>query len=129
MSRYGLLTDKELRASPVPVSGTISVTQVTTKEVRSATSAVTQVGDSATSVTLLASNGNRLGAAIYNDSSAILRVKLGAIASTSSFTVALAGNGGGVGDYYEVPVGYTGVIDGIWSSDAGGNALVTEFTA
>jgi hypothetical protein len=101
----------------------------TTKELRAATSAVTQVGDSASTGTLLALNANRLGASIYNESSAILRVKLGATASASSFTVALAGNGSGVGGYYEVPAGYTGVIDGIWASDAGGNALVTELSA
>jgi hypothetical protein len=100
-----------------------------TKELRAATSAVTQVGDSASSGTLLALNANRLGASIYNDSTAILRLKLGATASTSSFTVALAGNGSGVGGYYEVPANYTGVIDGIWASDAGGNALVTELSA
>lgn len=100
-------------ANPMPV-----------KELRAATTAVTSVGDSATSVTLLASNAARLGATIANDSSAVLYVKLGATASTSSYTVKMTQDA-----YYEVPFGYTGVIDGIWASDAGGNARITEVTA
>jgi hypothetical protein len=104
---------------PVSIAATVP-----TKEVRAATSAVTSVVGSATSVTLLASNGNRLGATVYNDSTATLNLKLGATASATSFTIQLAANGG----YYEVPFGYTGVIDGIWAS-ATGNARITELTA
>lgn len=85
------------------------------------------VAGSASSVSLLASNTSRLGATIYNDSSAILYLKLGATASTTSFTAILAGNSGGYGGYYEVPFGYTGAIDGIWTS-ATGNARITELT-
>lgn len=92
------------------------------------TGSVTQVGDSDTNVTLSASSTAWKGRAIYNDSSSVLRVKLGANASATSFTVLLSGNGSGVGGYYEVPYGYTGIIDGIWDSDAGGNAYITELT-
>lgn len=90
---------------------------------RAATSTITQVGDSATSITLLALNTSRVGATISNDSTAILYLKLGATASTSSYTVKLTQDA-----HYEVPFGYTGIIDGIWASDAGGNALVDEIT-
>jgi hypothetical protein len=83
---------------------------------------VTSVGDSASSVTLLASNSARKGFKIFNDSTAILYVKYGATASTSSFTVRLTPYGIHEG------VGYTGRIDGIWASDAGGNARITELT-
>ena len=96
---------------------------LTTKETRSATPAQSSVAGSATNVTLLASNANRLGATIYNDSTAVLYLKLGATASTTSFTQKMQPDG-----YYEVPFGYTGIIDGLWAS-ATGNARITELTA
>jgi hypothetical protein len=45
----------------------------------------------------------------------------------SSYTIALAPMGS-VGSYYEVPFGYTGIIDGIWSADSTGSARITEWT-
>lgn len=102
---------------PVSIAATVAV-----KELRSATGAQTSVAGSASSVTLLASNANRLGASIYNDSTAILYVRFQATASTSNFSVKLFPD-----DFYEVPFGYTGIIDGIWAS-ATGNARVTEYT-
>ena len=95
------------------------------KELRAATPSQSTVADTASSTTLLASNANRLGATIANDSSAVLYVKLGATASATSYTARVAQYG-----LYEVPYGYTGVIDGIWASDPGdGAARITEFTA
>lgn len=94
------------------------------KEIRSATTAVTSVNDTASNVTLLASNANRLGATVYNDSTVELYLKLGATASATSFAVKMA-----AASYYEVPFGYTGIIDGIWVSDAAGAARITELTA
>jgi hypothetical protein len=92
---------------------------------RPATGTVSVVADNAASVTVLASNANRLGAIITNDSSALLFLKAGATASTTSYTVALYQYGS-----WQVPFGYTGIIDGIWASDPGdGAARVTEFTA
>jgi len=85
-------------------------------------STTSSVVSSATNVTLLASNANRLGATIYNDSTQILYVKLGTTASSSSYTVQMDTN-----SYYEVPFGYTGNIDGIWTS-ANGNARIDELT-
>lgn len=83
---------------------------------------VTSVNSSASNVTLLAANQGRRGAYIYNDSTAVLYVKLGATASTSSFTVQMASETG-----WQVPDNYTGIIDGIWAS-ANGSAMVTEIT-
>lgn len=100
-----------------------STATVTTKETRAGTPSQSSVAGSASSVSLLASNANRLGATIYNDSTSNLYVRLGSTASTSNFTVKLAQD-----DYYEVPFGYTGAIDGIWDS-ATGNARITELTA
>jgi hypothetical protein len=95
----------------------------TTKETRAATPTQSSVAGSASSVSLLASNANRLGATIYNDSTAILYLKLGTTASTTSYTAQLPSNG-----YYEVPFAYTGAIDGIWATSTG-NARVTELAA
>lgn len=108
-----------------PVNSTTGVLKV--QEIRPATPAQSSVANSASSVSLLASNANRLGATIFNDDTAntgaTLKVKLGATASATSFTVALAPQA-----YYEVPFGYTGAIDGI-ASAATGNARITELTA
>lgn len=95
---------------------------VVTEELAS-NSTVASVASSASTGTLLAANQGRRGATIYNDSSAALYLKLGATASTTSFTALVAAAG-----YYEVPFGYCGVIDGIWAS-ANGNARVTELLA
>lgn len=90
----------------------------------SATATTTQVADTASSTTLLASNANRLGASIQNDSSAVLYVKCGTTASTTDYSARLVQYG-----YYEVPANYTGRIDGIWATDPNdGAARITEFT-
>lgn len=105
--------------STTAVTGTVA-----TKETQPATSAVTSVANSVTNVTLLASNANRRMATIYNDdTAAALYVKLGATASTSSFTIKIAAGG-----YFELPLPcYTGIIDGI-ASVATGSARLTELT-
>lgn len=133
------LTDTELRASPVvvdlganndvTVSGTVTANLSATDNAvldtiasntgKGSSATLADVAGSATSVTLLASNASRIEATITNDSTADLYVKLGATASTTSYTVKLGQDESYVTDKY------TGVIDGIWSS-ATGNARVTE---
>jgi hypothetical protein len=72
---------------------------------------------------ILAASGARLGATIFNDSSAVLYLALGTVAaSTTNFTVKMVADA-----YYEVPFGYTGEIRGIWAS-ATGSARVGEIT-
>lgn len=91
--------------------------------VKSSNSSLTSVTASILNVILLSSNANRLGATIWNDTdTAILYLKLGTTASTSSYTVKLFPSG-----YYEIPYGYTGTISGIWD-DIIGNARVDELT-
>jgi len=81
------------------------------------------VAGSASDVTILAANSARYGASVYNDSTAILYLLVGAgTSSSTAHTVQLL-----AGDYYEVPYGYTGILKGIWAS-ATGSARVTEFT-
>lgn len=94
-------------------------------EQKAATSTLTNVSGSASSVSILASNANRKGAMITNDSGAILYLKFGTTASTTSYTVQMP-----AGSYYEFPANpglYTGAVDGIWSS-ATGAARITELT-
>lgn len=107
--------------SPVTGSVITSLTDLIVKE-KSPTATLSNVSGSASSVTLLASNANRRGATIQNDSSAVLYVKFGATASTTSYTVKMVAD-----SYYEIPFGYTGIIDGIWAS-ATGSARITEMS-
>ncbi len=80
------------------------------------------VASSASSVALFADAGPVNGRAIFNDSTAVLYVKFGATASSSSYTVQIAAGG-----YFEFPVPvYAGEVDGIWAS-ANGNARTTAW--
>lgn len=116
-------------AIPVSQSGTWTVqpgnTANTTpwlvREMRNATSALTNVAASASNVTCLASNASRRKVVLYNDSTSHVFVKFGATASATSFTYRLEG-----GMHLEEDT-YTGIIDCIWGS-ATGNARVTEIT-
>lgn len=87
------------------------------------TPTLSNVSASASSVTVLAANSSRLTATVYNDSSAILYLKFGTTASTTSFTLAMA-----AGSYAEFPKTLygTGIVTGIWAS-ATGAARVTEY--
>lgn len=87
---------------------------------RSVTPTQTSVAGSASSVSILAANASRKGATIANDSTAILYLKLGTTASTTSYSAKMQPD-----DYYELPYGYIGAVDGIWSA-AAGNARITE---
>jgi|OM-RGC.v1.028699506 hypothetical protein len=80
------------------------------------------VNSSTNAVTLLLANPARLGATVYNESTAVLYLKLGAGAAVGSYTTQVQ-----AGAYYEVPGNYCGVITGVWAS-ANGVARVTELT-
>lgn len=92
-----------------------------------ATGTQSNVSGSSSDVTILASNANRKGASVFNDSAAILYLLVASGTSSSTVhTVQLLPS-----DYYELPTFkggvYTGVIKGIWAS-ATGAARVTEYT-
>jgi hypothetical protein len=93
---------------------------ITTTTARPATNNSTSVMAATSNTVLLAPNGIRLGATVYNDSSALLYLKLGITATFSDFTIKLFPF-----CYYEVPFGYTGEIDAIWNN-ANGFARVGE---
>lgn len=80
------------------------------------------VASSASSVTIFAANAAAKGRTVYNDSTAVLYLKFGTTASTTSYTVQLA-----AGDYFEFPQPlYGGAVDGIWAA-ANGAARTTEW--
>lgn len=101
------------------------VTDVSALSPSSATSSISRIASSATSVSLLPANPSRLGAVLYNDSTQICYVKFAATASATSFTVAMDPKGTLILE--ENPI-YTGIIDGVWVS-ANGAMQVTELTA
>lgn len=107
----------------VQPGNTANTTPWSIKASRSSTGTHSNVASSASSVAILASNANRLGASIFNDSGAILYLDTtGGTASTTNYTLQLAPN-----SYFEMPFNYTGLITGIWAS-ATGNARVVEYT-
>ncbi len=119
-------------SQPIMMSGgypDVSITNpdsnpVKTTTAKISTATVTSVDDTASSTTLLSSNNSRKGFIIYNDSTVILYIKLGATASTTSFTYKLNPSG----TLNEPSFPYTGVIDGIWASNASGAARITELS-
>lgn len=90
-----------------------------------ASSSISHVAVStASDVIILASNTNRKGAIIENNSTGILYLLLGTgITSSSNRSLAIAAS-----DTFLLENGdYTGIIRGIWESDSSGNANITEF--
>jgi hypothetical protein len=89
---------------------------------RVAAATVTTVDSSASTTSLLAANTARRGCHITNTDANTLRIKYGATASATSFTVPIP-----TGGYWEMPAPiYTGAIDGIWDADGAGKAIITE---
>jgi hypothetical protein len=109
-------------ANSVPVVIASDQGTLTVAAAGSATGTSTSQASSITNITLLSANASRKGATVYNDSTKSLFLKLGATASSTSFTSKLA-----AGAYFEVPFNYTGIIDGLWDV-ANGSARMTELT-
>jgi hypothetical protein len=73
------------------------------------------VASSATSVNIFTTAGGGLARVVFNDSTAVLYLKFGFTASTTSHTVQIAAGG-----YYEFPQPlFLGNVDGIWASANG----------
>lgn len=97
----GPLTDAQLRATPVPISGSVSTTPVTSN-----TATVTQVVvPASTNTMVLASNVNRKKAVLFIPKASVY-IKFGATASNTSFTYKTPG----ADTTLEVTI-YTGQID------------------
>lgn len=109
-------------SNPLPVSAQVSLGDAP------ASGAITSVSDTNADTTILAANANRKGASIFNDSTALLYLALANVtASATAYSVQVPPGG-----YFELPICdggvYTGIIKGIWASDAAGAARVTEWT-
>ncbi len=112
--------------SPIPAGshtiGNVNIAPATT-------STRTTVGDDTIDTALLGANAARKQVIIVNESDADLYVALGAAASLIDYTYFLPRQYGGQKSQMELPLPvYTGTIRGIWSSNAGGNARITELT-
>lgn len=109
------------RQARVSAAGAVSVAPT-----GAGTGTLSSVSAAASSTSLLAANSARLGAIVYNDSTATLYLGLtSGTVSTTAYTVQLP-----AGAVYELSrdLGYTGALTGIWSS-ATGAARLTELTA
>lgn len=126
----GPVTDAQLRAAPVPVSGPLTDTQLRAAGVPTIPGVVPNA--SITSVpatvaaggTAIAANANRRGLLIENNSGQKMRIKYGAGVSGASYTVSLKAGG-----YWEMPSPiFAGVVSLLWDAADPGNAMVTELT-
>lgn len=114
-------TAASIRAFQYNVASRGMTVHIVGDDVSIASTTSVQVASSVANVTLKASNASRKMLIIVNDSTSILYVKLGATATSTSYSYKLA-----AGDILELPHPiYTGIVDGIWVS-ANGNAYVTE---
>lgn len=103
----------------VDVLGEVEITSFPS----SGSSSVTSVNDSNTNQTLLSADPSRKMAIIFNDSTEILYVKLGATATTTDYSFQVQPKG-----YFEMPAqAYSGQIDGIWAANASGAAKITQY--
>lgn len=112
-------TTGQLNALSLDTNGSLRV--LTKRATASTVTAVAAVANS--SYTALAANANRLGAFIFNNTGKTLNIKLGATASTTSFTTVLFNQA-----YWESPAEYTGIIDVFSPTGTSGTVLVTELT-
>jgi hypothetical protein len=119
-SRINTLGQKTMAAStPVVVASDQSIIPVTQS---SSSGSSSFINASVTNVNLLSINTNRRGATFYNESTSTLYLLLGTTASVTKYTVQIITNA-----YYEVPYGYTGNIDGIWTNTVG-SVRITEIS-
>jgi hypothetical protein len=110
---------------PNTISGVATVGSngaLTVASVAPTASAVNPVASTTTNgTTLQAANASRAGLYIYNDSTAILYVKLGTGATPTDWSLKVKPDG-----FYELPPPYyRGAVSGVWAA-ANGFARVTE---
>jgi hypothetical protein len=105
-----------------PLTGAVAITgNITASAVApSGTATVTRVPAAITATTLQAANSDRKGITVYNDSTSVMYLKLGAGASPTDYTVKLQKD-----STYEAPFAWIGIVTGIWVA-ANGAAMVTE---
>jgi hypothetical protein len=113
---------------PVTLVGVSTITgSVATLPIRANNQTTTSVSASTGAVTLLAANGSRLAASIYNNTNQDLYVKYGSGASLTPalWKVRITKSGG----YFEFPQPvFTGLVSGVWAASGSGSALISEET-
>lgn len=109
-------------SSPVVIASNQSAVPIT--QPTSATSTLSNVAASATTVGILGSNAGRKGAIIQNDSSSAMYLAYAATSSTTAYTVKIPANTG-----FEMPITpvYTGAMSAVWDT-ATGSARITELS-
>jgi hypothetical protein len=127
----GPLTDAQLRAAVVPVSlasttvTNFPATQAVTNTLETAsTGTITSVTNAIASFSVLASNANRKGFVIHNDSTTTVFVAFAATTSATAFTIRLTSQASYISN--SLPI-YRGAISGI-ASAANGALRITELT-
>lgn len=123
---YDPTSGDPITLGPKTAANSIPVTLASdeTLTTRPGTGTQSIVADAATSTTILAANTARKGASVFNDSTEVLYLLVGAgTASATVFSVKMQPS-----DYFEVPFGYTGILVGIWAANASGSARVMEYT-
>jgi hypothetical protein len=109
------LTDTQLRATAVPISGTVTAVN------HQGTTVTTSNFTSTTPSTVLASfNAGREVLTIFNEGAGNLHISAGATCTTIAYQVRLS-----AGDYYEVPLNQTSLTHSAVFATAG-TARVTE---
>lgn len=123
---------QQLAANSLPIVLTATqlatltpLSTVTAGKKMATTGTPTSVAASVTTVTILASNTNRVSADIANDSTALLYLKKGSGASTTNWTYLLNPSTATAAGGLAIIDDYNGIITGVWAS-ASGNARVTE---
>lgn len=100
------------------VTSWVSTVTASTREIGASTTNVSAANASTTNFTLLTTNPNRKKATFYKEGKNVCYLKLGSVASSTSYSVQLTSNG-----YYELPDTYTGQVDIIFSDNAAGNVV------
>jgi hypothetical protein len=118
----GTLATAAVATQSVAVISWSAAVTASVREIGARTTVVSSANGSVTNFTVLAANGTRKKASFYKEGGSTCYIKLGATASTTSYTVAIGNNG-----YFETPDGYTGQVDIIFSNNAG-VVRVTEIT-
>lgn len=79
--------------------------------------------DTVTPAVLAAVNVNRKGLSFWNNSTGAVLVELGAAPTATAYTARIEAGG-----YFELPFGFTGQVQGLWTALGGVGVFVREFS-
>lgn len=110
------------RATGLPLGSATAPAYV--REVNATAGAFTAVADAASNTAILAADATlaRKGVVLFNTSSSAVKVALGFTSTSANYSFRMEAN------ETRTVMGFTGAINAIWDSDAGGFMNVTELT-